>query len=274
MLYFDNVSFSYERGEAGISTVSGISFHLEKGEFAALIGENGAGKSTLARLCNGLLKPDSGRVTVSSLDTRHVKTSLIARKLGFLFQNPDRQICCNTVREEILFGLNAIACGNEEGAAKIREERLNEMLELFGLEAEGDPFSMSRGERQQIALASVLAAKPELLILDEPTTGLDYRECINIMGIISGLHREGTSILMISHDMELVADYAERGLVLSGGRLIGDLGVRELMKNRPLLEAASLLPAQIPALAMALGEGFENVYTVDEMTEAVYERLA
>ncbi|MDR2607847.1 MAG: energy-coupling factor ABC transporter ATP-binding protein [Treponema sp.] len=274
MLYFDNVGFSYDKGEGGISTVSGISFRLEKGEFAALIGENGAGKSTLARLCNGLLKPDSGRVTVAGMDTRHVKTSLIARKLGFLFQNPDRQICCNTVREEILFGLNAIMGDNEEGAAKIREERLNETLELFGLPGDGDPFSMSRGERQQIALASVLAIKPELLILDEPTTGLDYRECINIMGIISHLHREGTTILMISHDMELVADYAERGLVLSGGKLIGDLGVKELMKNRPLLEAASLLPAQIPALAMALGEGFENVYTVDEMTEAVHERLA
>jgi energy-coupling factor transport system ATP-binding protein len=94
------------------------------------------------------------------------------------------------------------------------------------------------------------------------------------MGIISRLHREGTAILMISHDMELVADYAERALVLSGGKLTGDLSVKELMKNRALLEAASLLPAQIPALAMALGEGFENVYTIDEMTEAVHERLA
>ncbi|MDR1655084.1 MAG: energy-coupling factor ABC transporter ATP-binding protein [Treponema sp.] len=272
MLHFDNVGFSYGRGGGKPGTLGGICFRLEKGEFAALIGENGAGKSTLARLCNGLLKPDSGRVTAAGMDTRHVKTSRIARKLGFLFQNPDRQICCNTVREEILFGLNAIM-GDEE-AAKMKEERLNEMLELFGLPGDGDPFSMSRGERQQIALASVLAVKPELLILDEPTTGLDYRECVNIMGIISRLHREGATILMISHDMELVADYAERALVLSGGKLTGNLSVKELMKNRPLLEAASLLPAQIPALAMALGEGFEDVYTIDEMTEAVRERLA
>jgi energy-coupling factor transport system ATP-binding protein len=142
------------------------------------------------------------------------------------------------------------------------------MLKLFNLDGGRDPFGMSRGERQQIALASVLAGKPPLLLLDEPTTGLDYRECMNIMALISRLNEEGTTILMISHDMEVVSDFARRALVLSGGRLIGDGPVKRVIKDKALLDRASLLPAQIPSLALALGKGFEEVYTIDEMTDA------
>jgi energy-coupling factor transport system ATP-binding protein len=235
-----------------------LSFQIGEGEFVALLGENGAGKSTLARLCNGLLKPSSGSVLLNGLDTRTVKTSALARTAGYLFQNPDRQLCRNTVREEILFGLD-----------KGQEERCEQMLSLFKLDGSRPPFGLSRGERQQVAMASVLARKPPLLILDEPTTGLDYRECVNIMAVISDLHKSGTTILMISHDMEVVADFAHRALVLSRGALIGDGPVKAIMKNRALLEKASLLPAQIPALAMEMGEGFEQIFTIDEMLRKV-----
>jgi energy-coupling factor transport system ATP-binding protein len=171
------------------------------------------------------------------MDTRTTKSSVLARKVGYLFQNPDRQICQNTVREEISFGLD----GNR------------------------DPFGLSRGERQQCALASVLARKPALLLLDEPTTGLDYRECMTIMDIISGLNARGTTIVMISHDMEVVADFAARCLVLSRGRLIGDGPVKQVMKDQDLLEKASLLPVQISALAQKLKGGFEEVFSVEDM---------
>jgi energy-coupling factor transport system ATP-binding protein len=257
ILHFENVTFDYGSGQA----LSGVSFNMAQGEFVVLLGENGAGKSTLCRLCNGLLKPASGKVITNGLDTRTAKASLLARSAGFLFQNPDRQICRNTVREEILFGLEYAVSSEEE-----RERRCDEMLALFSLDGAADPFSMSRGERQKTALASVLARRPPLLILDEPTTGLDYRECMTIMDAISSLHREGTSIFMITHDMEVAADFAERALVLNHGRLSADGPVRTIMKDKSVMDAASLLPAQIPALAMALG--LDGVFTLDEMCRA------
>jgi energy-coupling factor transport system ATP-binding protein len=260
MLRFEQVNFGYGTGR----TITDVSFIILPGEFVALLGENGAGKSTLCRLGNGLLKPSSGTVWIQGQNTKTIKTSIAARSVGYLFQNPDRQLCQNTVREEILFGLE-YALGNRENLAVEKERRCEAMLALFSLDGNRAPFGMSRGERQQVALASVLARNPPLLILDEPTTGLDYRECMTIMGIISRLHQEGTTILMISHDMEVVADFAERALVLSKGRLMGDGPVKGIMKNKALLDAASLLPAQIPALALALGPGFEDIYTVDEM---------
>ncbi|MDR1288278.1 MAG: energy-coupling factor ABC transporter ATP-binding protein [Treponema sp.] len=257
MLRLENAGFGYGRSMA----VTDISFSLEEGEFAVLLGENGAGKSTLCRLCGGLVKPSSGRVINSGQDTRTAKASLLARNTGFLFQNPDRQICRNTVREEIMFGLEYTAGGGNE-----RERRCDEMLELLSLDGSADPFSMSRGERQKTALASVLARKPSLLILDEPTTGLDYRECVTIMEAVSALHREGTAVLMITHDMEIAADFAVRALVLNRGRLAADGPIRTIMKNRTIMEEASLLPAQIPALAMEMG--LDGVFTLDEMYAA------
>ena len=243
MLKFDHVSFGY--GDEG--AISDVSFEIKAGEFVALLGENGAGKSTLCRLANGLLKPSSGTVIAGGHDTRRVKTSVIARSIGFLFQNPDRQLCRNTVREEISLGLLSDMSDRAEA-----RRRCDEMLALFSLDGSRDPFSMSRGERQQAALASVLASRPRLLILDEPTTGLDYRERGKTMEIISRLNDEGTTILMISHDMEITADFARRALVLSHGKLLADGGIREIMRDRLLLETASLLPAQMPALAMML----------------------
>jgi energy-coupling factor transport system ATP-binding protein len=259
LLRFEKVCFGY----GGETALEDVSFEIGRGEFVALLGENGAGKSTLCRLCNGLLKPSSGTVWVQGRNTKEVKVSATARSVGYLFQNPDRQLCQNTVREEILFGLEyALA---PDGRASEKERRCEETLALFSLDGNRAPFTMSRGERQQVALASVLARKPPFLILDEPTTGLDYRECMTIMAVLSRLHREGTTVLMISHDMEVVADFAGRVLVLNRGRLIGDGPVKKVMKNKPLLDRASLLPAQIPALALALGPGFEDVFTLDDM---------
>jgi energy-coupling factor transport system ATP-binding protein len=272
VLRFERAGFCYPSSEGQQTTISDVSFTIKPGEFAALLGENGAGKSTLCRLANGLLKPGAGKVFLAGIDTRKVKTSVLARRAGYLFQNPDRQLCQTSVREEILFGLEYALADTGLSDAELETEkqrRCDEMLTLFDLEGSRAPFGLSRGERQQVALASVLARRPELLILDEPTTGLDYRECMTIMEIISGLHSGGTTILMISHDMEVVADFAQRALVLSKGRLIGDGPVKQIMKDQALLEQASLLPAQIPALALSLGRGFEQVYTIDEMAAVI-----
>ena len=263
MLKFDKVSFSYGKGEASLTE---ISFQLHKGDFAAVIGSNGAGKSTLSKLCNGLIKPASGTVTVDGMTTASTKSSQLARTIGYLFQNPDQQICQNTVREEILFTLSFMPGTKEE-----KEMRCQEVLDDFSLDGEKDPFHMSRGERQIVALASILAGRPKLLILDEPTTGLDYRECMLIMEYVKKLNEAGTTVLMITHDMEIVQDFAKRVLVLSDGKLLGDDACQNIMVQKELLQRANVMPAQIPALALQLGEDFEGVYTVQEMVDRIGE---
>lgn len=264
MIKVENVSFSYAHGG---SSVRNLSFHIEKGEFAAILGANGAGKTTTAKLIDGLLKPSSGRITINGLDTAKTRVSERARHVGYLFQNPDRQICRNTVREELAFGLETVRkdlSADEIGA------RVDRILREFGLPAEEDPFSLSRGERQLVALAGVIAIEPEIMILDEPTTGLDYRECTNIMEMIRELNRtKGTTVVMVCHDMEVVASYADRGLVMAGGKLLADGAVRKIFRDTELLTRASLMPPQITELSLRLGAGFESADTVEEMTEAV-----
>jgi energy-coupling factor transport system ATP-binding protein len=286
MLKFEGAYFDYNEKKTrieGKAILKDISFEVTQGEFIVLLGENGAGKSTLCKLANGLLKPTTGKVLVAGEDTKTIKVSRIGKKIGYLFQNPDRQLCRNTVREEILFGLEfalgEISSGVKTKKQKIeaiaeleteKKRRCEEMLDLFGLNGDRDPFGLSRGERQQCALASVLARRPELLILDEPTTGLDYRECVTIMDKIVNLNSSETTVFMITHDMEVAADFGKRGLILCGGELIGDGPIREILKNESLLNRASLLPPQIVSLALRMtDERFKNVFSLDEMTAAV-----
>ncbi len=264
ILEFQNVCFSYQP-ETPI--LKNLSFTVPKGDFIALIGSNGAGKSTISRLCNGLLKPTSGTVLLSGQDTRTTPVSQLARSCGFLFQNPDRQICESTVYDEIAFSMRAQ--GWKEADVKERVER---QLETFDLKPDWYPFERSRGERQRIALAGAIACEPDLIILDEPTTGLDYLECIRIMDYVTSLNREKQiTVLMVSHDMELVLQYAKRVLVLSDGGLLGDGETKQLMKEEALLRKARVLPPQIPALALKFGDRFRDVYTVEEMAAAVRE---
>ena len=149
MIRLEHVSFSY--AEAG-PTVEDLDFHVEKGEFVALLGANGAGKTTTVKLIDGLIKPTKGRVLINGEDTASTRVSRRARQVGFLFQNPDRQICKNTVREEIAFGLNTVR--RELGEEEIKN-RVEQTLESFRFTGDEEPFSLSRGQRQRVALASV-----------------------------------------------------------------------------------------------------------------------
>ena len=264
MIRMEHVSFSYsDQGP----TVQDVSFHVEKGKFAAILGANGAGKTTTVRLIDGLIKPTSGRVLIHGADTATSPVSERARRVGFLFQNQDRQICKNTVREEILFGLRTVR--GEEGQEALNA-RCEEVLKDFGFSGEEEPFSLSRGQRQRVALASILAVEPEVLILDEPTTGLDYMECCHIMDRIRWMNEEKqVTVIMVCHDMEVVLDYAGRALVMSGGRLLADGPVREIFRNRELMEEASILPPQMIGLSMRLGEGFGQADSPESVADAV-----
>ena len=264
MIQMEHVSFSYsDQGP----TVQDVSFHVEKGEFAAILGANGAGKTTTVRLIDGLIRPTSGRVLIHGADTATSPVSERARRVGFLFQNPDRQICKNTVREEILFGLKTVRGEESEEALNARCEAV---LKDFGFTGEEEPFSLSRGQRQRVALASILAVEPEVLILDEPTTGLDYLECCHIMDRIRRMNEEQqVTVVMVCHDMEVVLDYATRALVMSGGRLLADGPVKEVFRDTELMERASILPPQMIGLSLRLGEGFGQASSPDEMADAV-----
>ena len=264
MIRMENVSFAYsDQGP----TVQDVSFHVEKGEFVAILGANGAGKTTTVRLIDGLIKPTTGRVTIHGADTAVSSVSERARRVGFLVQNPDRQICKNTVREEILFGLKTVR--GEEGEEALNA-RCDAVLEDFGFSGDEEPFSLSRGERQRVALASILAVEPEVLILDEPTTGLDYFECCHIMDRIRRMNEEQqVTVVMVCHDMEVVLDYAKRALVMAGGRLLADGPVREIFRNAELMENAAILPPQIIGLSMRLGEGFGDADSPESVAEAV-----
>lgn len=267
MILLEHVSFSYA---AQGPTVKDLSFHIGKGEFAAILGANGAGKTTTVKLIDGLIRPTSGQVLIGGEDTRFSRVSRRARQVGFLFQNPDRQICQNTVRAEIAFGLSAVR--PELGEAWIRE-KTDETLADFGFTGEEEPFSLSRGQRQRVALASILAVEPEVLILDEPTTGLDYRECCHIMDRIARMNEEKqVTVVMVCHDMEVVADYARRALVMAGGELLSDGPVKEIFRDTALMARASILPPQITGLALRLGAGFEEADTLNQMTAAVLAR--
>ena len=264
MIRMEHVSFAYP--DQGPS-VKDVSFHAERGEFIAILGANGAGKTTTVRLIDGLIRPTEGRVLIHGADTASSSVSERARRVGFLFQNPDRQICKNTVREEILFGLRTVR--SEEGEDALRE-RTEAVLKDFSFTGEEEPFSLSRGQRQRVALASILAVEPEILILDEPTTGLDYLECCHIMDRIRRMNEEKqVTVIMVCHDMEVVLDYARRALVMAEGRLLADGPVREIFRDAALMEQSSVLPPQIIGLSMRLGSPFEHADTPESMADAV-----
>ena len=273
MIEFRDVHASYD-GSAPI--LKGVSFTIRDGEFVAFVGTNGAGKSTTMRLMNGLLKPDAGQVLIDGVPTSDLRTSELARRVGFLFQNPDSQICCNTVREELLFGFKALGLDGPDA-----DSRVDAIVEEFAFDPDDDPFLLNRGARQLLALASIVVLAPPVVVLDEPTTGLDYRECVKVMDIIRRIHERGTTVVMVCHDMEVVADYAARCIVMSGGEVVDDAPTFDVLRNRETLERASLVPPQIVELSLELGremprladEPVGRATTVDEMAAAVMEEV-
>lgn len=273
MIEFRDVHASYD-GSAPI--LKGVSFTIRDGEFVAFVGTNGAGKSTTMRLMNGLLKPDAGQVLIDDVPTSDLRTSELARRVGFLFQNPDSQICCNTVREELLFGFKALGLDGPEA-----DSRVDAIVEEFAFDPDDDPFLLNRGARQLLALASIVVLAPPVVVLDEPTTGLDYCECVKVMDIIRRIHERGTTVVMVCHDMEVVADYAARCIVMSGGEVVDDAPTFDVLRNRETLERASLVPPQIVELSLELGREIPRLAdgpvgranTVDEMAAAVMEEV-
>lgn len=269
MIEFEKVSASYD-GELPI--LRDVSFRIPDGDFVAFVGTNGAGKSTTMRLVNGLLKPSSGQVLIDGVPTTQLRTSQLAAKVGFLFQNPDRQICCSTVREELLFGFRAQGRADAEAQAKV-----DAMIERFGFDGDAESFLLNRGTRQLLALASIIVMEPPVVVLDEPTTGLDFHECAKVMDVIAELNAHGTTVIMVCHDMEVVADYARRVIAMTAGQVVADGETFAVLRNRDVLARTHLLPPQVVDVALRLAEdgAVETASpvaltdTLDEMADAL-----
>ena len=247
LIEVDDVGFAYEGSARALDRVS---LRIAAGEFIALIGQNGSGKTTLAKQLNGLLHPTTGRVLLHGREVRTLPLDAMAAQVGYVFQNPDHQIFAATVSEEVAFGPRNLGLSATEAA-----ERVTEALDAVGLRdlADADPFLLSKGHRQRLAVASLLALRPQLLILDEPTTGLDYAEQRRMMELIVRLHGNGMAILMITHSPWVVAEYARRGVLMRAGRVQFDGPLRALFEHEALLTEAHFRVPDVTRLGQRFG---------------------
>ena len=262
---FRDVSFAYPGSRA---TVEHLSFDARPGEIVGIVGQNGAGKTTLTKLLNGLFKPASGEVLVAGLDTRDTPTSRLAAHVSTLFQNPDRQLCKDTVLDEVAFGLELTGVGASEA-----RERARSVAERFGLPLDAAPFSLSRGQRQMVALASVVVMEPEVVLLDEPTSGLDYRECMTVMETVREMAEKGCAVVMVCHDMEVVSDFAERVIVMADGRILGQGPADQVFADAGLMARADVEAPQVVRLAAELARdvspAFAGASQVSDIVDTV-----
>ncbi len=245
-IVLEDVSFSYPDGTSALRDVN---LTVGTGEFVALLGPNGSGKTTLAKHLNGLLKPARGRVLLDGRETRAARVAELARQVGYVFQNPDHQIFAATVGEEIAFGLRLQGLSPSSVA-----ERVSEVLASFGLAAQIDlpPALLGWGQRRRVALAAVLATQPQILILDEPTGGLDHRSRQELMATVAAFNRAGRTVILITHDMRLVAECASRAVVLAGGRVDFDDTPRVLFDHRSIMARARLAVPPVVRLAQRM----------------------
>ena len=251
-----DLCFGYSKEKPVLDNVN---LCVKKGEFLAIVGENGAGKSTLALHLNGLLKPVSGKIFIGGSDTEDSKVSFLSRTVGYVFQNPDLQMFEDSLIDEISFGPKNL--GLDE---KKINERVYEALGYTGLEtfSDSDPFSLSAGQKRRVTIASILSMKPQVIVLDEPSTGLDIKTAESLMELVSKLNSSGHTIIMITHDMDLVADYAKRVVVMKKGRIIADDDTRAVFRNDRLMAESNLLRPDIAIFGKLIGE--PNILTMDD----------
>jgi len=234
-----DIHFTYR---TGVEALKGVSLTIKDGEFVAIMGQNGAGKTTLVKNFNGLLRPTKGEVNVDGISTKDVSVAKLARTVGFVFQNPDHQLFSETVEEEIAFALRNF--GFDE--AKV-EKRVTWALNLLDLTEyrKTSPFMLSGGERKRVALASVLAWDPKVVILDEPTIGQDHRQKENLRQFIVQLNEQGKTVVIVTHDVEFVAECSPRVVLMREGKIIADGAAKRILTDTTLALEASIVPPQI-----------------------------
>jgi energy-coupling factor transport system ATP-binding protein len=261
----DNLVFRYPDGTLALN---GINMDIYEREFLAFIGQNGSGKTTLSKCLNGLLKPTTGDIIVDGLNSKNTPVVQMVRRVGYVFQNPDHQLFNSNCWDEIAYGPRNIELPENEV-----KERVEEAAQVVGLQ-EGyfgeHPFFLTKGMRQRVAIASILALRPKVIIVDEPTTGQDAQQSIEIMEFLKDLNENhGHTIIIITHDMPIVAQYAQRTVAMGLGKVMADGPTAEVFAQPDVLEATFIEPPQITQLAQrSQALGFDaGTLSVEELFE-------
>lgn len=247
------VRFAYD---AEYEALKGVDLNIFQGEIVAIVGRNGAGKSTLGKLLTGLLKPTGGTLTILGTDAQKWKITDLADHLGLVFQNPEHQFLTDSVHDEIEYSLLARGCEVQEERERLIQETLDQ-LDLNDCEGI-HPFALSAGKKRRLGVATMLVGKPKILILDEPTYGQDKQMTQTLMSLMEGIRAQNVTIVMISHDMRLVAEYADRVVVMNEGEKLFDGSAAELFTREELVKKANLRPTLLEeTLHLYLAEGGE-----------------
>ncbi len=248
MISVENASFHYTTGP---EVLQNVDLRITDGEFVAIMGENGAGKTTLVKMFNGLLKPTKGGVFVDGINAKQKSVAQLSRDVGLIFQNPDHQLFAETVANELAFSLRNF--GFEEDTIQRRVTSLLTALDLDRYE-KSSPFVLSGGERKRVALAAILAWDPKHVIMDEPTIGQDYLQKDHLRNFILQLISQRKAVVIVTHDIEFVAESKPRVVLLSHGKIIADGPASEILTNPKVVEQASLVMPQIASLMTNLKE--------------------
>lgn len=252
----------------GVEAIKNVDATIKQGEMVSVVGQNGSGKTTLVKHFNGLLKPTDGDIMIGDLNTRENPVGLLAEKVGYVFQNPNHQIFAASVHEELSFGLKNIGLNESEIEKKVQdiadEFLLTEYLEL-------NPYRLGFSLRKTVGMASIIAMEPDVVILDEPTTGQDYSGVKTIKESMAKLKSEGKTVIVVSHDMPLVAEETDRVLVMCNTELIFDGPPADLFINKPILEKTNLKPPQITSFSEAknFGDNKKAVLSVEDAIKYV-----
>ena len=265
--YIQVVDLDFEYPD-GTQALKDISLEIYQGEMIALIGQNGSGKTTLSKCLNGLYKPTRGDIIVDGLNSKESSIVQMVKRVGYVFQNPDHQLFNNNCWDEIAYGPRNIELSEDDV-----KERVEEAISVVGLPKmyhDEHPFFLSKGLRQRVAIASILALRPQVIIVDEPTTGQDTKQSLEIMDFLKELNEShGHTIIIITHDMPIVGRYARRVIAMAQARIMADGSTREVFTQADVLKKTFLAPPQITQLAQAAPDlGFDpGTLTVGELVE-------
>ncbi|MBP2626207.1 MAG: Fe(3+)-transporting ATPase [Firmicutes bacterium] len=268
MLELQNVDFAYKNQSP---VIHDISLTVGPGEFLAIVGRNGSGKTTLTRLIMSLIKPTKGNILFQGSIIPNCTPAKMARHVGYVFQNPDRQIFHDTVAEEASYGPRQLGYTPEQTATFV-----NEALAATGLSqlADAYPLSLSKGEKQRLTIASALAMQPKMLILDEPTSGQDARQRDQLLKLLIKLNQQGTTILLVTHDMDLLSACAQRAIVMAKGHKVFDGPVSELFQDTLQLNNWGLIePAALKISRELAAFGLKQTASINELSHDLVNML-
>jgi energy-coupling factor transport system ATP-binding protein len=242
-----NLHFTYP---TGVQALHGISLAIESGEQVAIVGQNGAGKTTLVKHLNGLLQPTSGYVRIGDWDTKEHSVAKLARRVGYVFQNPDEQLFSKNVRAEVAFGPRNLEYSNEQAQALVKDALA--MTELSD-KMETNPYDLSSTWRKMVALASVIAMDTHIVVFDEPTTGQDAATIARIANVIKVLRERGKTVITITHDIDFCAENFERVIAMSQGQILLDGTANDILGQEEVLATTYVDPPQLTRLGKRLG---------------------